>query len=169
MNPEVDYFSPSAAEINPVGCGIRTCWKGGSSSSASTNMTSTSSTVDNTSNTSTVNDNWTTETTSNQTTNLDKRQVVDGQGVGISSDSATVTINDTSGDNYKALLAATERLATQTQQTLQKNLDVVSQMSSGVSAAYADASSNATANKPILIGGLVVLGLVAVSAYGKKA
>jgi len=167
VNSEFDYFSPSAAEINPIGCGRRTLWKGGKSSSASTNTTTTSSIVDNTSNTSTVNDSWTTQETINDTTNLDKRQVVDGNGIGISSDSATVTINDTSGDNYKALLATTERLALQTENTLQKNLDVVSEMSAGVSSAYADASANATANKPILIGGLVVLGLVAVSAFGK--
>lgn len=169
MRNDFDYFSPSTAEIAPPCCGRRSLWKGGSSSSSSSseNRTDTTNTTQNTTNTSTQNQSWITETTNNTTNNLDKRQVVDANGIGISSDSAAVTINETSAENFRALLATTEKLALQTEATLQKNLDVVSSMSSGVQAAYQDASSNATANKPILIGGLVVLGLVAVTAFGK--
>jgi hypothetical protein len=165
---DFDYFSPSTAEINPCGCGRRTYWKGGKSSSSSSTSTATSSTVSNLTNTSTVNNSSTSSDTTNTTNNLDKRMVVDGSGIGLSSDSANVTINDVSADNFKALLATTEKLAAQTDATLQKNIDVVSQMSAGIGAAYQDASDKATGNKPILIGGLVVLGLVAVSAYGKS-
>lgn len=39
-----------------------------------------------------------------QTTNIDKRQVVDAGGIGVSSDSSTVTVNALDGDIVKAAL-----------------------------------------------------------------
>ena len=59
-----DYITPSHDEINPVKPWGRTCWKG--SKSSTSNAT--------------------------ETNNVDKRQVVDN-GVGVSSDSSTVTVN----------------------------------------------------------------------------
>lgn len=61
-----DYIAPSREEINPVQAGRRTCWKGSQSQSSSSTATTTQ--------------------------NTDKRQVVDN-GVGVSSDSSTVTVN----------------------------------------------------------------------------
>lgn len=71
-----EYYSPDSRELNPVCCGRRLLFKGGSKSS-SANTTTTNTT--------------------------DKRMVVDN-GLGISSDSSTVTVNMVDADIVKAAL-----------------------------------------------------------------
>lgn len=87
----------------------------------------------------------TTATTTN-TTSIDKRQVVDGQGVGVSSDQSTVNVSlldenavnhaidltNTVGagavDAYKALLAATVALAGNGLTAVNANTDLAKQL-----------------------------------------
>lgn len=89
---------------------------------------------------------------SNATTtqNTDKRQVVDGGSVGVSSDSSTVNVNTTDHgavnaamtmagnteagalDAYKALLAATVQLAGASTKTIQANSDLAGQLAGTV-------------------------------------
>lgn len=72
-----EYFSPDGRELNALPCGRRLLFKGGSSKSSSSNTTTTNTT--------------------------DKRMVVDN-GLGISSDSSTVTVNMVDTDIVKAAL-----------------------------------------------------------------
>lgn len=126
--------------------------------------------------------------TSTTTTNTDKRQVVDGGAVGISSDQSTVTFNQqttdqgsvnagrdvalagiaTNATNVDHLLAAAEKLFTQQQNALDMNANLTKSLAATAQAAYADASSNAQGNKPIVYAVVAVIGIAMVSTLKAK-
>ena len=128
-------------------------------------------------------------TTSTTTNNLDKRQVVDGGAVGISSDQSTVTFNQQTLDagaiqagasvalagissnatNVDHLLAAANKLFTQQQNALDMNTQLTKSLASTAQAAYADAAANAQGNKPIVYAVVAVIGIAMVSMAKKKA
>lgn len=112
------------------------------------------------------------------TTNVDKRQVVDNGAIGVSSDSSTVNVsmldngavnhaidlvnNAGAGalDAYKALLATTLALESKNTDTLKANTDLASKLVD--KPVQADASNNA-----LKVGGLLIVGMAALSHFGK--
>lgn len=73
--------------------------------------------------------NSTATTTTTTTTNTDKRQVINSGGVGVATDSSPITVNNTSSDpqNYQALLAVTDHLASGTLMLMAANMDAANQ------------------------------------------
>lgn len=148
-----EYLGGSHEELNPCQAGRRTLWKGGSSSSSNSSSTS--------------------------TTNTDKRQVVDNQSIGVSSDSSTVNVyadqpeavnksidlvaavGEGALEGYRALLAATVALASSSEKTLQANTDLANTLASQPEKA-------ATATNTMKYGLIAVAGLAAWSLFGKK-
>ncbi|AXS79859.1 hypothetical protein [Dechloromonas sp. HYN0024] len=70
-------------------------------------------------------------TTTTDTTNVDKRQVINSGGVGVATDSSPITISNNSSDpqNYAALLAVTDHLAMGALAMTAANMDYVTQAS----------------------------------------
>lgn len=124
-----------------------------------------------------------TNTTTNST---DRRQVVDGGSVGVSSDSSTVTVNSldagaiaagtnvalasvaTNATNVDHLLAAADKLFTQQQNALDLNANLTKSLAATAQQAYADASANAQGNKPIVYAVVAVIGIAMVSTLKAK-
>lgn len=148
-----DYMGGSHDELNPCKAGRRTLWKG--SKSESSNEANTT------------------------TTNTDKRQVVDNQSVGVSSDSSTVTVYATDDgavkqaidltggvaqgalDGYRALLAATVALAS-------KQGDMQATNSSLANSLATPIIKNKDDGDNLKYGLIAVAGLAAFSFLGKK-
>lgn len=127
------------------------------------------------------------------TANTDKRQVVDGQSVGVSSDSSTVNVSvldngafsqavdlakgvgEVFTSNYQKLLDTTAALAQEGQKVLQANTDILAHMtgtsigataaSSPGSSATDSAASSSSAASPLL---LLALAAGAVFVIWKK-
>lgn len=118
---------------------------------------------------------------STQTTNVDKRQVVDGNGVGVTSDSSTVNVNTTmtdlgaiqgalksldsgnalNGQNFDSVLTLADKLFT-------GGFDLMNKSAANVSAAYATQQSQAGGsfdNKTIAI--IAVAGAAAWALKGR--
>ena len=116
-------------------------------------------------------------TNTSTTSNLDKRQVVDGNAIGVSSDTSTVHVSvlddgavrgairlaENSGagfvDAYKALLSVTLALDS-------KNSDVAT-ANNELAAKLADAPDVAGLSEPMKLGGLVLLGILALAFLRK--
>ena len=125
--------------------------------------------------------------TSTTTNSTDRRQVVDGGSVGVSSDSSTVNVTSldqgaiqagtnvalagiaSNATNVDHLLAAADKLFTQQQNALDMNTQLPKSLASTAQAAYADASANAQGNKPIVYAVVAVIGIAMVSMAKKKA
>lgn len=121
---------------------------------------------------------------SNQTSNVDKRQVVDGQGIGVSSDSSTVSVTNNSldgnaigkafdfassndiaaGKSVEQVLNLAGHFLDTGAQLLDKQSAVLNQQGQMVAAAYQDAKGQTQDNKYLIAGALAVVGVVAVSS-----
>lgn len=128
------------------------------------------------------------------TVNKDARQVLDGGAVGISGDGNSLGISSTTNNdihtvdstsiaagrdialssiannstNTEHLLAASELLFSQIGKSVQSSMDLTKSLSSTASAAFSDATAQATGNKQLMMVGLAVIGLAAVTMAGKK-
>jgi hypothetical protein len=129
-------FSSLGGMLNPFGGG----GGGGGSSFSSGGIGSESGTTKDTGNT-----NTTSTSTSTVTTNTDKRLVINSGAVGVSTDTAPVTVNNSSVDpqNYQALLAVTDHLASGTLMLMAANMDAANQVN-GITSADGSTSSTAT-------------------------
>ena len=123
-------------------------------------------------------------TTSSNTTNTDKRLVVDNGSMGISADNSTVTVTDqgaikqagaiattaltTNSTNFTTLMDTAKVLAAGAADALKANVALAGQLSTTTQSAYADAAAQASGNKNLVYAGMAVLGLAAVSYFGKK-
>ena len=125
--------------------------------------------------------------TNTTTNNTDRRQVVDGGSVGVSSDSSTVNVTSldagaiaagtnvalasvaSNSTNVDHLLAAADKLFAQQQAALDMNTNLTKSLASTTQAAYQDAAANAQGNKPIMYAVIAVIGIAAVNFMGKKA
>lgn len=125
--------------------------------------------------------------TSTQTFNTDRRQVVDGQSLGISGDGNATHVNIQTSDmgaisaakdvalagiannstNTEHLFAAAEMLFKQTANTLDHNVDLAGKLAGTAQQAYSDAAAQATGNKSLILVGLAIVGIAAVKAFGK--
>lgn len=148
-----EYAGGSHEELNPCAAGRRTYWKGGKSQSSNEANTT--------------------------TTNTDKRQVVDNQSVGVSSDSSTVTVYATDNgavdkaieltggvaagalDGYRALLAATVALASKQDGMQSANSDLASSLAKPITKTVDGGNS-------LKYGLIAVAGLAAFSFLGKN-
>mgnify|MGYP001562794894 CR=1 FL=1 len=147
-----EYIDCSYEQRNPCVAGRRTLWKGGGGNSTSSNATTTS--------------------------NTDKRQVVDGSSIGVSSDMSTVNVSVTDGDavktsidltrdvaagaldGYRALLAATVALGSKTDSMQQTNSDLAATLAKSP-------PKEQETNSALKYGLLAVGGLMAFSLFGK--
>lgn len=132
------FFSSLTSALNPASLFGGGGGGGGSSSFSSGGIGS------ETGNTSNAGNSTSTTTT---TTNTDKRQVINSGGVGVATDSSPITINSTSSDpqNYQALLAVTDHLASGTLMMLAANMDAQNQ-ANGVSLSGAGQAATQTAS-----------------------
>lgn len=112
------------------------------------------------------------------TTNLDKRQVVDNGGLGVSSDSSTVTVTmlDNGAINQAIDLSKTSTTAAYTGLdhllgfansvlTLESNSQkLISQSAANVGDAYKTAQDMSSGNRMLVAGGLILAGIVALNS-----
>lgn len=118
------------------------------------------------------------QTTNTTTNNTDKRTVADGSASVASVDGSHNVVNITdngavgmalnaNAHNTDTLLATAEHLLGNQQKIQDSNLALVGQLNNSAMAAYADASSQASGNKPLILAGIVVMGVVAFHSFGK--
>lgn len=128
-------------------------------------------------------------TTSATTNNTDKRQVLDNGAFGVSADggsNVSLTLNSSdmgaiaagvglantvvssNSTNFDHLLAAGESLFSKTQGIIDANTKLTGQLASTAQTAYADAANQASGNKSLVLTAIVVVGVVAFVAFGKK-
>lgn len=124
--------------------------------------------------------------TKTTTTNIDRRVVADGGSSVITADlgsQATINVLDggaikgasdvalkaigASSTNFDNLLATADKLLSQQQATQQASIALTGQLSNSAMAAYANAASTSSGNKPLIAAGLVVVALVGISAFKK--
>lgn len=124
--------------------------------------------------------------TSTTTNNVDRRQVVDGSGIGVSGDSSgSINISSidagavkagesvalaaigTNATNVNSLLTAAELLFKGTTDIVKANNDLARSLTSSTQQAYAGAAEQAQGNKNLVLAGLAVVGIAAVSALRK--
>lgn len=131
------------------------CGEGGDSSSSSTQQTT--------------------------TTNVDKRQVVDNGGVGVSSDSSNVTINTLDSGAINGAIDLSKSSTTQAYTGLDHLLGfanqvlalennsqkLISQSAANVGDAYKTAQDMSSGNRMLVAGGLILAGIVALNALKK--
>lgn len=139
------------------------CGFGGDSSSSSTQQTTVnnydqrsitdarSETTSTTTNTSTT----------NNITSLDPGAIDAGKSIAL----AGIANNSTNTDH---LLAVADSLFAKTSDLMTTNTKLAATLASGANQAYADATSQATGNKNIVYAGLAVVGLAAMTFFGKK-
>ena len=115
------------------------------------------------------------------TTNVDKRLVVDNGGVGVSSDSSTVTVNtldngaitqaiDLSKTSTKAAYSGLDSLLGFANSVLNLEANsqkLISQSAANIGDAYKTAQDMSSGNRMLVAGGLVLAGIVALNALKK--
>ena len=119
------------------------------------------------------------------TENVDRRQVVDNQSVGVSSDSSTVYVTPTdlgsvraafefagknsedAQNNVNTILGIADRVFVSAFKTLDKTQEVTRESARGVAVAYEGARGAGNEKTMLTIAALAVVGLVAVKVWGK--
>lgn len=115
------------------------------------------------------------------TTNLDKRQVVDNGGLGVSSDSSTVTVNTLDNGAINQAIDLSKTGTTQAYTGLDHLLgfasevlklennsqQLISQSAANVGDAYKTAQDMTSGNRMLVAGGLILAGIVALNAMKK--
>lgn len=124
--------------------------------------TNTSTSLANSGNTTTTaTDNSNRSTVSNTSlTSVDSGSVLAGEKIAL----AGLSNNNT---NSALVLALADNLFKGTQSTMQANLSLARDLAGGASAAYSDATSQASGTKNIVMVGLAVVGLAAALAFAK--
>lgn len=115
-------------------------------------------------------------TTQTTTQNTDKRQVVDGNSVGVSSDSSTVNVTSTDHAAVAAAFDLAKVSSAQTADTISKalqfasdNLKLASASAAGVGDAYKTANNLSSGQTYLIAGVLAVAGIVAIKSFGKAS
>lgn len=121
-----------------------------------------------------------------ETTNTDKRLVVDGNSIGVSADGgSSVTVNtsdkgaiegagkvalaaiSSNSTNYTHLLSTADHLLTQQSKANAANIELTGKLAATAQTAYADAAAQASGNKNLILAGMAVVAIVAFKAFGK--
>lgn len=124
--------------------------------------------------------------TSTNTTNTDKRLVVDGASIGVSADGgSSVTVNSLDGGaiqgagqialasiasnstNIDHLFSVADHLFTQQQNALDANVNLTGKLAATAQTAYADATNAASGNKQLILAAMAVVGVVAFTSLKK--
>lgn len=103
---------------------------------------------------------------STQTTNIDKRQVVDGGSVGVTSDNSTVNVLDNGAVKQSIDLAksSSELAYANLSQLLgfaKQSLELTNKNADQVGQAFTTADKASSSQKLLIIGGLAIAGLIA--------
>jgi len=128
---------------------------GGGDSSSSSSQSTTTSYTDSRS----VNDSHAQTNSNNTTINTVDPGAIDLSKLAVSSNAA----------NVKSLLDASAMLFGKTAELVQQSNALTGQLAGDVKAAYADSAKQASGNKNLVYAGLAVVGIAAVSYFGKKA
>lgn len=169
--------------------GVRRCNFGGGGSSSSSSSQTTNNYDQHQVNTTDA------RTTNTSTSYSDSRQYVDSRNLSDNSstsysdsrnlsDNSTVTYIDagavalakdigttaltTNASNTDHLLSVADKLFSQQDAALKASTDLTKSLAGTAASAYADASAQSSGNKNLILAGMAVVGLAAVSMFGKK-